>query len=155
MKRVGSATRHDSVLPNQEQLGSFSFNALPSFWGVASPAIVPTVQKKPRYWACGASPPPPLNDETSLADADRQDSTLRTWLVAFVRRIQGRCGAPKGVMKDVLSRGVAEVLKESGGVGNGDSLLLYRTPLQLAPCPDRCHTSTTVFPREKKKGRWI
>ena len=96
-----------------DQLGTFDFDALPAFQGVASPTAVPAAQKKPRYRARDASPPP-INDETNLTDADRQGGTLRTWLVAVVRRTQGRCAAAKGVMKDVLSRSVAEVSRENG-----------------------------------------
>ena len=96
-----------------DQLGTFDFDALPAFKGVASPTAVPAAQKKPRYRARDTSPPP-INDETNLTDAARQGGTLGTWLVAVVRRTQGRCAAAKGVVKDVLSRSVAEVSKENG-----------------------------------------
>ena len=48
------------------------FRRVACFSRIISPATVPPVQKRPIYWAWVNSPPPPLNDETSLTEADRQ-----------------------------------------------------------------------------------
>jgi len=101
----------------------FDFDALPAFRAVASSTVTPTFQRRPRYRTCDASPPPPLHDETSLTEAGREGGALRTWLVqipkAFVRRTQGKCGAAKGVMEDVLSRSADEASRRNGG-GDGE-----------------------------------
>ena len=103
-----------------DQFGTFDFDALPAFRGVAPPAVTPAVQRKPRYRACDASPPPPLNDETSLTESG-QHGALRTWLVdlpkAVIRRTQGGCGAAKEVRRDVLSRSAGETSSRNGDLG--------------------------------------
>ena len=104
-----------------DQLRTFDFDALPALQGAAPPGVTPAVRRKPRYRACDASPPPPLNDETSLTEAG-QHGALRTWLVnipkAVIRRTQGGCGAAKEVMRDVLSRSAGEASRRNGG-GDG------------------------------------
>ena len=116
-------TRRGTVTSTKssDQLGTFDFDALPAFKGVAPPTVTPAVQRKPRYRACDASPPPPLNDETSFTEAGRH-GMLRAWLVdlpkAVIRRTQGGCGAAKEVMRDVLSRSAGETSRRNGG-GDG------------------------------------
>ena len=117
------ASRRGTVtsIKGPDQFGTFDFDALPALQGAAPPAITPAVRTKPRYRACDASPPPPLNDETSLTEAG-QHGALRTWLVdipkAVIRRTQGGCGAAKEVMRDVMSRSAREASRRNGG-GDG------------------------------------
>lgn len=115
-----------------EELRTFDFDALPAFQTTASSAGAPVLQRRPRYRACDASPPPPLHDETSLTEAGRQDGVLRTWLVEvprlFIRRTQGKCGAAKQVIRDILSRSAREASgRNAGGDGGGG---VYRDTLE-------------------------
>ena len=125
--RVGVRRGTTASSKGPEQLGSFDFDALPAFRVAGSgPAVTPFLQRKPRYRTCDASPPPPLVDETSLTGVSRQGGTLRTWFVeipkAFIRRTQGKCGAAKGVIRDVLSRSAREAAKQNGdGDGEGNA----------------------------------
>ena len=97
---------------DSDQLGTFDFDALPTLQAVASPAAT-TVQRRPRYRTCDASPPPPLGDEASPPESGRQGGPLKTWLVdipkAVIRRTQGGCTAAKEVMNNTLSRSVATI----------------------------------------------
>jgi len=120
--RLGVGSRRGTVASSKgpDQLGTFDFDALPAFQSTTSePAAAPTLQRKPRYRACDASPPPPLTDETSLTEASRQGGILRTWFVevpkVFIRRTQGKCGAAKQVVRDVLSRSAGETSRRNGG----------------------------------------
>ena len=121
--RAGSRRGTIASSKGPDQLGTFDFDALPAFQAVVPPAVAPAFQRKPRYRTCDASPPPPLNDETTLAELGRQGGILRTWFVevpkVFIRRIQVKCGAAKEVMKDVLSRSAGEASRRNGG-GNGN-----------------------------------
>ena len=121
--RGGSRRGTIASTKGSEQFGTFDFDALPAFRAVASPAVAPAFQRRPRYRTCDASPPPPLHDETGLTEAGREGGAWRTWLVeipkTFVRRTQGKCGAAKQVMKDSLSRSADEASRRIGG-GNGD-----------------------------------
>ena len=103
-----------------DQLGTFDFNALPAFRGVVPPTVTPAAQRKPRYRACDASTPPPLNDETSLTKSG-QHGALRTWLVdipkAVIRVTQGGCGAAEEVRRDVLSRNAGETSSQNCDFG--------------------------------------
>ena len=107
------------TIASSEEPGSFDFDALPAFQAPASPTVVPTCQRRPRYRACDASPPPPLHVENSLIEAGRREGVLRTWLVdvplSLVRRTQGRCDAVKQVMKHILSKSAPEVPRGSDG----------------------------------------
>ena len=124
--RLGVGSRRGTVVSSKgpDQLGTFDFDALPAFQTLTSgPAVTPTPQRKPRYRACDASPPPPLTDETSLTEASRRGGILRTWFVEvpkmFIRRTQGKCGAAKQVVRDVLSRSAGEMSRRNGG-GDGE-----------------------------------
>ena len=121
--RAGSRRETISSGASQE-LGAFDFDALPAFQAPASPVVTPAIQRRPRYRTCDASPPPPLHDETSLTEAGRQQGILRTWLVEhpkfFIRRMQGKCGAAKEVIKDVLNRSAAEASKRNGAEDGGE-----------------------------------
>ena len=101
-----------------DQLGTFDFDALPALQAVASVTVTPSVQRKPRYRTCDASPPPPPSDEASLTERSWQGGPLR-WLVdipkGLIRRTQGGCEAAKEVRSDVLSRSVAEASRRNGG----------------------------------------
>ena len=91
--------------------------------GAASPPIPRAVHKRLNYRTHGASPP--LNDETSVTEAGYPGGVLRTWLVetrnTFIRRTQGRCGAAKVVINDVLSRGVEEASMRNGDAYRNDT----------------------------------
>jgi hypothetical protein len=122
----GSRRGTITSIKSSERLGTFDFDALPAlpvFQGAASSPITPAVHGRPRYRTREASPPP-LDGETSLTEADRRGGALRTWLVevpkAFIRRTQGRCGASKEVMNDVLSRSAEEASKRNGDAYRDD-----------------------------------
>ena len=111
--QLGSRRGTVTSTKGSDQLGTFDFDALPAFQDAT-----PAVPRKPRYRACDASPPPPVNDETTLTEAARQSGALRKWLVdvpkAVIRRTQGGCGAAKDVMRDVLRRGAGEASRRNG-----------------------------------------
>ena len=117
--RGGSRREAVASSKGSDQYGMFDFDALPVLQGVTSSTAGPIPQRKPRYRSCDASPAPPLNDETSLTEASRQGGQLRMWLVdvprAFIRRTQGKCGAAKQVIKDVLTRSAREASRRNGG----------------------------------------
>ena len=159
----GSRRGTITSIKSSERLGTFDFDALPAlpiFQGAASSPITPAVHGRPRYRTREASP---LDEEISLTEADRRGCTLRTWLVevpkVFIRRTQGRCGAAKGVMNDVLSRSVEEASKRNGDAYRDDipttevgqlrstrlnSIAISNTPLP----PPQSHRSTS-----KEKGK--
>ena len=119
--RTGSRRGTVTSSKNSEGLGTFDFDALPAFQTTPSPTVVPALQRRPRYRACDASPPPPLHDETRLTGAGRQEGLLKTWFVeapkSFVRKTQGKCGAAKQVTEDVMSRTAHDTPRRSGGDG--------------------------------------
>ena len=124
--QLRGSSKRGAIGPSKvsEQLETFDFDALPPLQAVAPPAVTPTPPtRKPRFRTCDASPPPPLNDETSLTEASRQGGALRMWLVEvpkmFIRRTQGKCRAAKQVIKDILSRSASDASRQNGG-GDGD-----------------------------------
>ena len=90
---------------------------------VASPAVTPVVPMRLRYRTYDASPLLSLGGGSSLAEEDRQDGPLRTWLVdipkAFMGRIRGGDIAAKEVLDGALGRSTDEVSGRNGG-GNRD-----------------------------------
>jgi hypothetical protein len=119
--RVSSQFRAGSrrgTIASSERLGTFDFDVLPAFRAPPSPLVAPALQRRPRYRTRDASPLPPPHDETGLIEAGRQESLLKTWLVElpklFIRRMQGKCGAARQVIKDVLSRSAREGSRRNG-----------------------------------------
>ena len=114
----GGSRRGTIVSRLSQELGTFDFDALPAFRAAASLAVAPALQRRPRYRTRDASPLPPLHHETTLTEAGRQEGLLRTWLVElprlFIRRTQGKCGAAKQVLKDILSRSAIEASMRNG-----------------------------------------
>lgn len=102
-----------------QELGTFDFDALPAFRAPPSPAVAPALQRRPRYRTCDASPPPPPHGEANLTETGTQQGVFRTWLVdlpmLFIRRTQGKCGAAKQVIKDILSKSAGQISRRNGG----------------------------------------
>ena len=121
--QLGVGSRRGTVTSSKgpEQSVTFDFDALPAFQATTSGSAA--IPRKPRYRTCDASPPPPLIDETTLTEAVRRGGTLRTWFVevpkVFIRRTQGKCGAAKQVIRDVMSRSAVEMSRRNGG-GDGE-----------------------------------
>ena len=119
--RFRVASRRGTIASSRisQELGAFDFDALPAFQAPAPHAVAPPLQRRPRYRTCDASPPPPPQDETSLTEAGRQGGVMRTWFVELpkllIRRMQGKCGAAKQAIKDILSRSASEALRRNGG----------------------------------------
>jgi hypothetical protein len=114
---------------------NFDFDALPAL-PVFQPSssVTPAVHGRPRYRTREASPPP-LDEETSLAEADRRGGTLMVEVPkAFIRRTQGRCGAAKEAMNDVLRS------------ARSNSIAISSAPLQ----PPQAHHATS---KAKEKER--
>ena len=108
-----SASRRGTINSSKlsQELGTFDFDALP--------AVAPVLQRRPRYRTCEASPAPPApHDETNLIEAGRQQGILKTWLIdlpkSFIRKTQGKCGAAKQVIKDILGRSTGEGGQDGG-----------------------------------------
>jgi hypothetical protein len=113
----GSRRRTITSIKSSEQFGTFDFGTLPTLPVFqASFFVTPAMHGRPRYRTRDASPP--LDEDTSLTETDHRGGTLRTWLVeapkAFIGRTQGRCGAAKEFMNDVLRRSVEEASKRTG-----------------------------------------
>ena len=92
-----------------------------------------------RYRTYDASPLLSLGGESSLAEEDRQDGPLRTWLVdipkAFMERIRGGTIAAKEVVNDASGRSTGEVSRRNCG-GNRDRGA-YRDVSEMEVVPQR------------------
>ena len=162
--RVGSRRGTTASSKISRELGIFDFDALPAFQPTPSPIVAPALQRRSRYRTCDASPPPPPlpHHETTLTGVGGREGMFRTWLVDLprlcIRRTQGKCGAAKQVIRDVLTRSAAEASRRNGGENEGEyrdapETEDIRLSLSTAAVPRPLSYSHPTPPQVKEKGR--